>query len=102
MSRKRGVSLGAGTNAAHGELIRVRIAQITHATWRDENNKRPELRCSSRRSLLPVPVVASLTGAVEVPTRAAVATRAIPAATAAAFAARAAPIPIGHDPVAVG
>jgi hypothetical protein len=80
----------------------VRIAQITHATWRDENNKRPELRCSSRRCLLPVPVVASLTGPVEIATWAPVAAWAVAAATATALAPRAAPITLGHDPVAVG
>src|SRR5216684_8599463 len=47
------------------------------------------------------PVAASLTGPVEIATWAAVAARTI-AATPAALAARAAPIPLGHDPVAVG
>src|SRR2546428_2641478 len=47
------------------------------------------------------PVAASLTGPVAIATRAAVAARTI-AATPAALAARAAPIPLGHDPVAVG
>src|SRR5438552_2334699 len=85
-------------NATHSHRICVLMAQLTHRTWPSNIEKRRETR--SRRYLSELPAVATpVSGAIEVPTWTPVTPWPV---AATSLAARAAPVPIGHDPVAVG
>src|SRR2546425_4484856 len=90
------------SNATHGQLIRVRIAQITHRPLRKRKRKAARVSLLEPPPWLPVAVVASLSSAVEVAPRSAVAARPVAATTTATFTTRAATITIGHDPVPAG